>query len=166
MANHSLIKKGLKDDNLITRFDEAHESAEHTLIGTGGDGDLGLGIQLTTPEGRVGIRNGLPQPRPSLGRGILVALDTVQGFLGSIEDELGRVVTKESLAQVHNWLVGRGGSGLVDDGPVSQQSQSRIISSFPSAGTHQTSFLWPSTRAAGWSFRVWLMVTLLEKDLE
>lgn len=88
-----------------------------TFISTRGNGNLRLGINLATPEGRVRIRNGLLEPRPPLGRRVLVAFDAVESVLGSIEDEVGGVVTKEALAHVYDGLFGGSGGCFVDDGP-------------------------------------------------
>lgn len=61
-----LIKERLEDDDFISRFDEAHKGTQHAFIGTGGDGDFGIGVDLLAEEGRVGIRNGLLQTRAAL----------------------------------------------------------------------------------------------------
>lgn len=89
-----------------------------TLVGAGGDGDLGVGVQLPAPVRRIGLRDGLLQPGAALGGRVLVAVDPVEGLLGGVEDEVGRVVAKEALAHVDDGLLGRGGGGLIDDGPV------------------------------------------------
>ena len=48
---------------------------------------------------------------------ILVALDLSQRFVGSIQDELRRVVAKEALAHVYDGLDRRGLRGFIDDRP-------------------------------------------------
>ena len=48
---------------------------------------------------------------------ILVALDLSQRIVGSIQDELRRVVAKEALAHVYDGLDRRGLRGFIDDRP-------------------------------------------------
>lgn len=90
-----------------------------TFIGARRDGNFRLRVQLASPEGRVGVRDGLLEPRPALGGAVLVALDAVESVLGRVDDERGRVVAIESLAHVHNGLLRRSRRGLVDDRPTS-----------------------------------------------
>lgn len=52
-----------------------------------------------------------------LGGRILVALNLAQSIMGSVEDELRRVVAKETLAHVHDGLHRRSLSGLIDNRP-------------------------------------------------
>lgn len=113
-----LVKERFEDDHFIALFDERHEGTQHALIGSSGDGDLGLVVQRTTPVRSVRISDGLLQSRPPLGEGVLVAFDPVQCILCSIQDELGWVVAEEALAQVDNGLVGGGYRRLVDNGPA------------------------------------------------
>lgn len=91
-----------------------------TLIGTGCDRDLGLGIQGFAEEGRVCVRNGFLETRPALvtvskvldrpiadivylGGGILVAFHAVQRLLRSINGELRRVVATVQKYLCHYW---------------------------------------------------------------
>jgi hypothetical protein len=77
--------------------------------------------------------------------------------MGSIEDELRRVVAKEALAHVHDRLDRRGLGSLIDnrpdmlDQPNSGNADDVHISECCSSScvTHQTSCLWPATLAAG-----------------
>lgn len=99
-----LVEERLEDNDLVAGLNESHESTQHTLVGASGDGDLRLRVQLPPPVRRVSVSNGLLQPRPALRRAVLVAVHTVEGLLGSIENEVWRVVAKEALAHVHNGL--------------------------------------------------------------
>ena len=112
-----LVEEGLEDDDLVAGLDEGHEGAQHALVGARGDGDLGFRVELPPPERGVGLGEGLPQAWAALGGRVLVAFDAVEGLLGGVEDEVWRVVAEEALAHVDDGLPGRGGSGLVDDGP-------------------------------------------------
>lgn len=114
----SLVKEGLKDDDLVSRLNERHEGTQHALVCAGGDGDLSFRVKLAAPVGRVGIRNGLLESGPSFGGRVLVAVHTVQSILGCVQDEFGWVIAKEALAHVHNGLDGRSCCCLVDDGPI------------------------------------------------
>lgn len=69
--------------------------------------------------GSIGVRESLPQAWPPLGRGVLIALDPVEGVLGGLQDEVWRVVAKKALAHIDDGLLGRGSGGLIDDGPGS-----------------------------------------------
>lgn len=55
-----------------------------------------------------------------LCRRVLVALYLAQRLVGSIQNELRRVVAKEALTHVHNGLDRRCLRGLIDDRPNSQ----------------------------------------------
>lgn len=70
-----LVEERLEDDNLVAGLNEPHEGTQHalhcqqdlrsygpnhrTLICTGGDRDLGIGVDGFAEERRVGVRNGL-----------------------------------------------------------------------------------------------------------
>lgn len=94
-----------------------------TFIGTRCDSHLSFGVDLAPPEWRVGICNGLLEPRASLGVTVLVAVNTIQGFLGRIKKERGRVVAEEALSHIHNGLLGRGCRSFVNDRPCMHTSQ-------------------------------------------
>lgn len=123
-----------------------HNNSKLTFIGTGRDSYFCLRIQLSTPIRRVRIGNGLLEPRTALGGTVLITFDPIQGSLGSVEDELGGVVSEETLTHVHDWLLWRCCCSLVDDGPV-QVSMTWAIAIY--GCTYQTSCLRPETRAAG-----------------
>lgn len=55
-----------------------------TLICTCRDSDLGLRVDLTAPEWRVGVGNSFLQTRTAFGWAVLVALDTVQRLFGCV----------------------------------------------------------------------------------
>lgn len=102
-ADHHRISQSSHERGI--RKERPRES-QFTLIGTGCDCDLGLWVQLAAPCRRIGISNGLLETRSALGRAVLVALYTVEGVLGSLDDEWRRVVAKESLAEIDDGLVG------------------------------------------------------------
>jgi hypothetical protein len=82
-----------------------------TFICAGCDRDLGIGVDGLAEERRVCVRNSLLETRATLyvvstlyslrgatgmshlGGGVLVAFDSVQRILCSIESELGRIIT-------------------------------------------------------------------------
>jgi hypothetical protein len=47
----------------------------------------------------------------------LIAFHLVKSLFGSVNDEVGGVISKEALAHVHNWLLRRVGGPFVDDCP-------------------------------------------------
>ncbi len=104
-----------------------------TFIRTGGDGDLGVRVQLPAPKRRIGVRDGFLQSGPALGGRILVTFHPVQRLLGGVQDELGRVVSEEALSHVHDGLLRRGCRSLVDDGPFASSVSRRILSHAPSS---------------------------------
>lgn len=77
----------------------------HTLIGTSSNCDLSDWVDFSAPERRIGIGKRLLQRRTTCRGRVLVAFDSIQGSFGSIRDELGRVVSKEALSHVDNWLL-------------------------------------------------------------
>ena len=94
----------------------------------------------------IGVRDGLLESGAALGRTVLVAFDSIQRLLGSIENELRWVVAKKALAHVHNGLLGGGSCGFINDGPWFKSAKYLLpMLSLP----HQTSCRWPATRAAG-----------------
>ena len=54
-----LVKKRFEEQDLVSGLDVRHESAEHTLIGTGRDGDLSGRVESTAEIRRVSIRQRL-----------------------------------------------------------------------------------------------------------
>lgn len=50
-----LVEERLEYDNFFTRFNEAHECAEHSLIRAGGNDDLGVWIDVAAEQGRIGF---------------------------------------------------------------------------------------------------------------
>jgi len=79
-----LIEERLHDNDLITFLNEAHQGAQNALICAGGDNNLGGGIELTTKEWRVGIRESLTQAETTLSGRILVTINSIQRFFRSI----------------------------------------------------------------------------------
>lgn len=61
-----LVEEGLEDDDFVSLFNEAHEGAQHAFVCTGGDGDLGVWIDLSAKERRICICYCLLQSRPPL----------------------------------------------------------------------------------------------------
>jgi len=87
-----LIVERLHDNDLITCLNEGHKGAQNALICAGGDNNLGGGIELTTEEWRVGVRESLTQAETTLSGRILVTINSIQRFFRSIQDKLRRVV--------------------------------------------------------------------------
>lgn len=80
-----LVKEGLEDDDLVSWFDESHESTQHswsavskhfqtdvllrpTFICAGGDGNFRIRVYGSSEGGRVCIRNGLLKSGTALYR--------------------------------------------------------------------------------------------------
>ena len=51
----SLVEEWLKDDDFVTRLNEAHEGAQHALVCACGNGDFGVWIETPTHERRISI---------------------------------------------------------------------------------------------------------------
>ncbi len=99
---YSLIKERFKNDDLVPRFNKAHESTQYTLIRSSCDSDLSIGVDLFSKEWRVCIRNGFFQSWASLSThqcgqikqtlpsrayfcgGVLIAVDSIQRFFCGI----------------------------------------------------------------------------------
>ena len=79
--------------------------AVHTFIGTAGNEDLALDVQLPSEDGAVVVLNGLPKPYPALRVGVVVRNDGGQGVASGVCDPLGRCKVHVSLAEVN--AVGR-----------------------------------------------------------
>lgn len=61
-----LVKEWLKDDDFISRLDEAHKGTQHAFVGTRSNGDFSIGVNFLAKEGRVGVRNSLLKTRAAL----------------------------------------------------------------------------------------------------
>jgi hypothetical protein len=89
-----------------------------TFVCAGGDGDLGVWVELSTPQWRVRIRNCLLKARASSRWGVLIAVDSIKSILCGLENEIRRVVSKEALAHIHNGLLRGSRSSFIYNGPV------------------------------------------------
>lgn len=78
-----------------------HDDSVLTLVGTAGDQDLILDIQLPSEDGAVVVPNGLTKAHATLGVRVVVGGDGGQGFASRVLDPLWRREVHVSLSEVN-----------------------------------------------------------------